>query len=169
MSARAAQPRVLWLAGTGGQDTVAPERQDLEEMFQSLADEELLRRCASGELTDFAQSIAVKEVQARGLALLRETKESTDPGENYLGDWIMIARYLSFTEVHLLKSRLESVGIPAMVGDAQLIQTDALLTPAMRGANVRVPAACVPEALEIVAAFKRGDFRLDDNFDPDQQ
>ena len=50
-----------------------------------------------------------------------------------------------------------------------LIQTDALLTPAMRGAHVRVPAAHVRDALEIVAAFRRGDFRLDDDFDPDQE
>jgi hypothetical protein len=138
-------------------------------MFRSLTDDELLHRCASGELTDFAQSVAMKEAEARGLAFRREANTATEPEEGYLGDWVMIARYLSFTEVHLLKSRLESAGIPAVVGDAHLIQTDALLTPAMRGANVRVPAAYVPEALEVVAAFKRGDFRLDDSFDPDQQ
>jgi len=150
---------------------MAPHHKDLEEMFRALADEELLRRCASGELTDSAQSIASRELRDRGLALPlpREPKAIADPGEDYLGDWVMIARYLSFTEVHLLKSRLESAGIPAMIGDANLIQTDALLSPAMRGANVRVPEAYVPEALEIVAAFKRGDFRLPENFDPNQQ
>ncbi len=146
-----------------------PDREDLEELFRSLADEELLRRCASGELTDFARSIALKEARARGLAPLDAPQAPPPPEEPYRGDWIMVARYLSFTEVHLLKSRLESAGIPAMVGDAHLIQTDALLSPAMRGANVRVPAAYVRDALEIVASFKRGDFRLDDDFDPDQE
>jgi len=138
-------------------------------MFQSLTDDELLHRCASGELTEFAQSIALTEVRARGLTPLEVPKAPPPTNEDYQGDWVMIARYLSFTEVHLLKSRLESAGIPAVVGDAHLIQTDALLTPAMRGANVRVPAAYVPEAREVLAAFKRGDFRLDDSFDPDQQ
>jgi hypothetical protein len=146
-----------------------PHRHDLEVLFQSLADEELLRRCASGELTDFAQSIALKEVRVRGLTPREAPQAPPPPAGDYQGDWVIVARYLSFTEVHLLKSRLESAGIPAMVGDAHLIQTDALLTPAMRGANVRVPAAYVREALEIVAAFKRGDFRLADDFDPDQE
>jgi hypothetical protein len=138
-------------------------------MFQSLTDDELLHRCASGELTDFAQSIALNEVRVRGLTPLEPPQAPPPPEEEYRGDWVMVARYLSFTEVHLLKSRLESAGIPAMVGDAHLVQTDALLTPAMRGANVRVPAAYVRQALEIIAAFKRGDFRLPDDFDPNQQ
>ncbi len=148
---------------------MALDHQDLEEMFRSLADDELLRRCASGELTDLAQSVALSEIRARGLTPPKPPQAPPPPEEDYQGDWVMVARYLSFTEVHLLKSRLESAGIPALVGDAHLIQTDALLTPAMRGANVRVPAAHVREALEIVAAFKRGDFRLDEDFDPDQE
>lgn len=81
----------------------------------------------------------------------------------------MIARYLSYTEAHLLKSCLVAAGVPAAVADAQLIQTDALLTAAMRGASVRVPAACATEAREVIAAFTRGDFQLDDGFEPDQQ
>ena len=144
-------------------------RKDLEELFGSLTDEELLRRCASGELTDFARSIALEEIRARDLVPPDVPKAADVPGEEYEGDWVMVARYLSFTEVHLLKSRLESAGIPALVGDAHLIQTDALLTPAMRGAHVRVPAAHVREAVEVIGAFKRGAFRLDDDFDPDQE
>jgi hypothetical protein len=148
---------------------MGPDRSSLEETFQELADDELLRRCTSGELTDFAQPIALAEVRARGLELPPEPQASTEPEEDYLGDWVMIARYLSYTEVHLLQSCLEAAGIPAAVADAQLVQTDALLTPALRGASLRVPAAHATEALEVIAAFKRGDFQLDDNFEPDLQ
>ena len=35
-----------------------PSRGSLEETFRELADEELLRRCASGELTELAQAVA---------------------------------------------------------------------------------------------------------------
>jgi hypothetical protein len=44
-----------------------PDRSSLQETFEELADDELLRRCASGDLTELAQSIALTEVRARGL------------------------------------------------------------------------------------------------------
>jgi len=145
---------------------MGPSRSGLEETFRELADDELLRRCASGELTELAQSIALKEVRARGLELPREPQSPQQPEERYLGDWVTVAQYLSYTEVHLLQSCLEAAGIPAAVADAQLIQTDGLLTPAMRGASVRVPENYAGEARKVIAAYRRGDFRLDDDFDP---
>ena len=146
-----------------------PSRASLEETFHELADEELLRRCASGELTDFARSIALAEVRARGLGPPPEPQAEPQEKEDYLGDWVVVAQYLSYTEVHLLRSLLRGAGIPAEVTDAQLVQTDALLIPALRGASLRVPAAYVTDAHEIVAAFKRGDFALGDDFEPDKQ
>ena len=147
---------------------MGPDRGSLENTFQGLADDELLLRCASGELTAFAQAIALAEVLTRGL-VLPEPQVRAEPEEDYQGDWVMVARYLSYTEAHLLKSNLEAAGVQATVADAQLIQTDALLTPAMRGASVRVPAAHAAEAREIIAALNRGDFQLADDFDPGQQ
>lgn len=87
----------------------------------------------------------------------------------YAGDWVIVASYLSYTEVHMLRSCLEATGVPAEVADAQLVQTDPLLMPAMRGASLRVPAAYVAEAREVIEAFKRGDFELADDFDPNQR
>jgi len=84
----------------------------------------------------------------------------------YAGDWVIVARYLSYTEVHLLRSCLEAAGVPAEVADAQLVQTDPLLSPAMRGASLRVPAKRVDEAREVIAAFHRGDFALGEDFEP---
>ena len=86
--------------------------------------------------------------------------------DSYQGDWVIVAQYLSFTEVHILRSLLQNAGIPAEVADAQLVQTDALLIPALRGARLRVPAMRVAEAQEVIAAFKRGDFALGEDFEP---
>jgi len=148
---------------------MGPSREALRETFQELSDEELLRRCASGELTELAQSVAAAEARARGLEVPPAAPATTEAEQPYMGDWIIVARYLSYSEVHLLKSCLEAAGIPAAVADAQLVQTDALLMPAMRGASLRVPAAYATEAGEVIAAFKRGDFRLDENFKPEPQ
>ena len=148
---------------------MGPDRASLEQTFRELADDELIARCTSGGLTELAQSIALAEVRARGLELPPEPQDASEQEQPYLGDWILIARYLSYTEVHLLQSCLEAAGIPAVVADAQLVQTDALLTPALRGASLRVPAACAAEAREVIAAFKRGEFQLDEDFDPDKQ
>jgi len=145
---------------------MGPSRSSLVETFRELADDELLRRCASGELTEFAQAIALAELRARGLELRRDAPSPQQTEERYLGDWVTVAQYLSYTEVHILRSCLEAAGIPAEVADAQLVQTDALLTPAMRGASVRVPANYAGEARKIIGAYRRGDFRLDDDFDP---
>ncbi|HXZ52541.1 MAG TPA: hypothetical protein VEH51_11115 [Burkholderiales bacterium] len=108
----------------------------------------------------------MEELRARGLDLPQEPAIQQQPEEPYLGDWVTVAQYLSYTEVHVLRSCLEAAGIPAEVADAQLIQTDGLLTPAMRGASVRVRAAYAGEARKAIAAYRRGDFRLDDDFDP---
>jgi putative signal transducing protein len=87
----------------------------------------------------------------------------------YAGDWVIVERYLSYTEVHLLRSCLEAAGVPAEVADAQLVQTDPLLSPAMRGASLRVPEKHLAEAREVIAAFHRGDFALGEDFEPDRK
>ena len=144
----------------------APEGGHLKKIFAELADEELLRRCASGELTDLAQAIAVAEVRARGLEVPTKLEREQPHDPDYQGDWVVVAQYLSFAEVHILRSLLQNAGIPAEIADAQLVQTDALLIPAMRGARLRVPAMRLAEAQEVMAAFKRGDFALGEDFDP---
>jgi len=143
---------------------VGPSRSSLVEAFRELADEELQRRCASGELTELAQAVAMEELRTRGLELPAPAPE--EPAAEYLGDWVIVARYLSYSEVHLQRAVLEGSGIPAMVADAQLMQTDALLAPALRGASLRVPAPYVDRAREVLAAYRRGAFRLGDDFDP---
>ena len=146
-------------------NNAGPSRSSLEETFRELADEELIRRCSSGELTELAQAVALDEVRARGLKPPVPTPQEP-PKPEYLGDWVIVARYLGYTEVHLQRAVLEGNGIPAVVADAQLMQTDGLLGPALRGASLRVPAAYAEQARDVLAAYRRGAFRLRDDFDP---
>jgi hypothetical protein len=64
----------------------------------------------------------------------------------------------------LYKACLENAGIPAQVGDANMVQAYGLLFNALGGAVLRVPAELVAEAKEVLEAFKRGDFSLEEDF-----
>ena len=143
-----------------------PAVQGLEAVFGSLSDEELLARCAAGSLTEEAQAAARKEARQRGLNPI-DPSPVVEESETYLGDRVIVARYLTPTEAHLCKSCLEGAGIPAEVGDANLLQANELLFSALGGASLRVPEAFVAEAKEVLAAVERGDFALDEGFDPD--
>lgn len=90
-----------------------------------------------------------------------------EKGETYLGDMVIVARYLTPTEAHLYKSCFESAGIPAEVGDVNLLQANELLFSALGGASLRVPEAYVDEAQAVLAAYERGDFALGEGFEPD--
>jgi hypothetical protein len=87
------------------------------------------------------------------------------PVENHLGDMKIVERHLEPLEAHTLCLCLQGAGIPAETADVNLVQTDWLLTIAVGGASIRVPAAYVNEAKEVIAAYKRGEFALDDDFD----
>ncbi len=83
----------------------------------------------------------------------------------YEGDLVLVARYLSPTEAHMLCACLNAGGVPAQADDTQLTQVHSLLAGAVGGASVRVPSNFTEEAHEVIAAFKRGDFALDEGFD----
>ena len=131
--------------------------------FERLADEELTRRIASGELTDEAQAAA--EIEARGRGLEIPQRRSGELSESYEGDLVLVARYLSPTEAHMLCACLNAGGVPAQAGDTELTQVHSLLAGAVGGASVRVPKNFVAEAQTVIEAFKRGDFALDEGFD----
>lgn len=129
--------------------------------FRSLDDEELIKQCAPGRLTDVAEATAKAEVLARGLQL-PEVPESTETDEEnirYYGDYKSVARFLDPIEAHLIKAHLESCAIPAIVADANLVQTNPFLGGAIGGTSVRVPEAFVPEAHKLIAKFKEGAFQ----------
>ena len=88
---------------------------------------------------------------------------------DYQGDLIIVAKNLSATEAHMLCGCLRAGGVPAETADTNLAQTHSLLSIAIGGASVRVPANYVDEARTVIAAFERGDFALGDDFDSDEK
>lgn len=144
--------------------TMNPSTHDLELVFDRLSDEELLRRCESGTLTEEAQRIALNEAHLRGLNPVEpqpvaEKKEEAP----YYGDFVVVARGLNIMQAQMYQSLLESAGVPAEIGDANISRVYGLLF----SANIKVPEAFVPEARKVIAAFRRGEFALDDDFESD--
>ena len=80
------------------------------------------------------------------------------------GDWVLLVRGLSATDAQLLCNCLHMAGLQADAGDLGIVQTHGLLSIAVGGASVRVPGTQLAEAREVMAAFHRGDFSLDDDF-----
>ena len=142
----------------------------LAAQFQLMSDEELISRVTSvGGLTELAQSIAIAEVQARGLSIpeLQPMDEVVETEGSYYGDMKIVAHHLTPTEAHMLCSCLQAAGVPAETGDTNLVQAYELLAIAVGGACLRVPEQFVLEAMDVIAAFKRGEFALGGDFDID--
>src|SRR6478736_94289 len=87
---------------------------------------------------------------------------------SYDGDLVTIARRFDPIAAELLRGRLAADGIPALLGDAHLVQASALWATALGGVRVMVPASYVPQALRAVAAIEHGELRLEDEDDEDE-
>jgi hypothetical protein len=136
----------------------------LTSYFREMSDDELALRCNSGTLTEVAQSIANEELSSRGLQLPEPVCKEYDSVE-YEGDFETVARFLNPTDAYILCACLEAAGIPAVVADANLVQTNSLWAIAVGGARVLVRASRVAEAKEVIEAFGRGDFALPNDGD----
>ena len=139
---------------------------DLIALFSQLEDEELTERVASGGLTAEAQALAAAELTRRGVPVPSVTVQDLENEGAYLGDMVILERGLTPTEAHMLSSCLQSAGIHADAGDTNIVQAHSLLSIAVGGASVRVPSTQLAEAKDVVAAFRREDFDLGDDFDP---
>jgi len=78
-------------------------------------------------------------------------------------DLYVVARYMIPVDASLAQGCLEASGIPAMLADAHLMQTDLLLAPALGGVRLLVPTEHVQAAHEVLLALARGDFALDED------
>jgi hypothetical protein len=92
--------------------------------------------------------------------------EQPGGSQPYLGDMVILERGLEPTEAHMLVACLAAAGIQADAGDTNMVQMHALLSIAMGGASVRVPQSQLIEGHAVLEAYRRGDFALDDDFDP---
>ncbi|QJE00634.1 DUF2007 domain-containing protein [Massilia forsythiae] len=80
-------------------------------------------------------------------------------------DMVEVARYLVPMEANLVCGCLVAAGIPAVLADANLVQTDLLLAPALGGVRILVPDDCLAQAQAALDAFQRGEFALDEDAD----
>lgn len=138
---------------------------DLVAHYKTLTNEEVLSRASCGRLTEAAQAVAEAELRSRHIPVPVQAVNIELADGQYLGDMVILERGLDPTDAHILCSLLATAGIVADAGDANLVQTHNLLAIAVGGAKIRVPISQLQEARELLAAYKRGDFALDDDFD----
>ncbi len=114
---------------------------------------------------DEALPIAQAEARRRGLGDIVPLKLSvSEPA--YLGDWVELQIGLTPQEAKVFAAMLQAAGIDASAGDTNLVQAHSLLAIAVGGCRLRVPAAQIQEANDLLDAFRRGDLALGDDFDP---
>ena len=80
-------------------------------------------------------------------------------------DLFAIATYLDPLEASMVQGCLVASGVPAVLADANLVQTYQLLAPALGGVRILVPASFLLLARAVLDAFERGEFTLDENAD----
>ena len=143
-------------------------REDLIATFRDFSDEYILERLNAGELTDVARTVAEQELAKRGIDLPRRQpqvaeKDAAPDPESV--EFITVARFLIPMDAHILRGRLEAEGIPAIVTDGNLVQTNNLLSIAVGGTRVQVPVSLVSEAIGVMAELRAGAFALQDDED----
>jgi len=138
--------------------------QYLQDLFGSLTDEAIVARIQSG-LDPDAYEVACRELRSRGIEPPPIAQEPGTPAEAppYLGDMVILARDLNSTEAQMLASFLNSAGIYAEPGDVDTTRSSSLWSIAFGGAKIRVPQAQLAQAQQVLAAFNRGEFALDDD------
>jgi len=78
---------------------------------------------------------------------------------------VEVARYLVPMDANLVQGCLVAAGIPAVLADANLVQTDLLLAPALGGVRIMVPEDWLRQAEAVLAAYQRGEYALDEDAD----
>lgn len=99
---------------------------------------------------------------AASLPLHANAPAQADEEPQGLGDLVTVTRVFNSLEAEMLRGCLESEGIPTTLGDAQTVQTDTLLTVALGGIRVMVPASFADAARQTVEAVERGALAIDE-------
>jgi hypothetical protein len=151
-------------------------RQDLAERFQTLPDDVLMKRVHAGTLTPLALEVALDELRSRGVEVTpgtaalaaSETGDLTPeeraelPDSNPDADLVTIARYSNPLEANVLRSCLESQGVFAFLWGEHLGTANVFLSVISGGIRLQVRRDQVEKAKEVIAAFERGDFAIDE-------
>jgi Putative prokaryotic signal transducing protein len=143
---------------------------DLTEHFRALSDEALLERLRAGTLTALALEVAEREARSRRLEIptaepeadaVSESDESDGPGDDDI-DLVTVAQFSNPLKANVLRACLESHGIFAYVWGEHLGVAHIFMSIAGGGVRVQVRSDQVAEAREVIAAFERGDFAIDE-------
>jgi hypothetical protein len=106
------------------------------------------------------------EVLRAGLGIPGQTASGEMEAEALPGrDLFVVAKCLVPTDAYLVQGCLVAGGVPAVVADANHVQADLLIAPALGGVRILAPAAYLALAQEILAAYERGDYQLEDDAD----
>ena len=80
-------------------------------------------------------------------------------------DLFVVAKCMVPTDAYLLQGCLVAGGVPAVVADANHVQADLLIAPALGGVRILAPASFLAQSAQILAAYERGEYQLDDDAD----
>jgi hypothetical protein len=80
-------------------------------------------------------------------------------------DLFVVAKYLVPMDAYLVQGCLVAGGVPAVVADVHHAQLDLLMAPALGGVRLLAPLSHLQQAQDIIAAFERGEFALDEDAD----
>ena len=143
---------------------------DLTEHFRALSDAALLERLQEGTLTALALQVAERAARSRGLELptaapadadaVADSGESDEPDDDI--DLVTVAQFTNPLKANVLRACLESHGIFAYVWGEHLGVANVFLSIAGGGVRVQVRSDQVAQAREVIAAFERGDFAIEE-------
>jgi hypothetical protein len=146
---------------------------DLTKHFRELSDEALLEQLRAGTLTPFALEVAEREARSRDLEIPdaepvdtdaeADSHESDGPDEDI--DLVTVAQFTNPLKANVLRACLESHGIFAYVWGEHLGVANIFMSIAGGGVRVQVRSDQVDQAREVITAFERGDFALEDEED----
>ena len=143
---------------------------DLTEHFRALSDAALLEQLQAGTLTAFAHEVAAREARSRHLQLAAAEPADTDPAADSGGsddpdddiDLVTVGQFSDPLKANVLRACLESHGIFAYIWGEHLGVANIFLSTASGGMRVQVRSDQLDQAREVIAAFERGDFALDE-------
>lgn len=104
---------------------------------------------------------------ARGFGFLAGERHAQDAAPEGR-DLFTVATYFLPTDAYIVQGCLVAAGVPAVLADDNLVQTNSLWTAALGGVRILAPQCHLQQAHAIIDAFERGEFALPDDVDVGQ-
>lgn len=138
-------------------------KQDLKARYEQLSAEALLDLWQRDTLTDTAKLVIQAELQSRGITPPRLQTSHFEEQLSDIEPWVTVARLTTAPEAHIVRARLESEAIPAMIADEHLVTANWFLSNAIGGVRVQVPQSYTERANRILKELEAGEYALSDD------